>query len=229
MTESIVRFEQVVKRYVDDRDAPAALDSLSISVSAGEFLGIMGQSGSGKTTLLNLVGGLDRSYEGEIEVLGRDLSKMKDAELSRLRNNSIGFVFQSYHLLTERTCAENVALPALFRREPIDDLEARIDDVLGQVGLLERKSDRPANLSGGQKQRIAIARAMLMRPKLLLCDEPTGNLDQETGSEIMKSLHELSKAEGMTVMLVTHEEHVAAGCDRIIRLRDGKVLEEASA
>ncbi len=227
MTESIVRLEEVSKRYVDDDDAPAALDGISISVEPGEFLGIMGQSGSGKTTLLNLVGGLDRVYEGKIEVLGRELSKMGDTELSRLRNNSIGFVFQSYHLLTERTCAENVALPALFRREQVDDLEERIDDVLRQVGLLERKGDRPVSLSGGQKQRIAIARAMLMRPKLLLCDEPTGNLDGETGREIMGALEDLSKAEGMTVLLVTHEEHVAEKCGRIIRLRDGKVQEDS--
>lgn len=226
MREPIVRLEQVSKRYVDDPDTTAALHDVTLTIEAGEFLGIMGQSGSGKTTLLNLVGGLDRSFRGTIEVLGRDLAKLGDGEISRLRNESIGFVFQAYHLLSTRTCGENIALPALFRSQPLPNLEARIDEVLGKVGLLDRKQDRPTSLSGGQKQRIAIARALLLKPRILLCDEPTGNLDQRTGGELIETLAGLATDDGVTVVIVTHEEHVAERCDRIIRLRNGQVVDE---
>ena len=226
MNDPIIRFEDVTKRYVNDRDAHPALDAVSLTVAPGEFLGLMGQSGSGKTTLLNLVGGLDRSYQGRIEVLGQDLAGLSDSKLSRLRNNTFGFVFQSYHLMHSRTCAENVALPALFHQEPLADLEKRIDDVLRQVGLYERRGDRPSELSGGQKQRVAIARAMLLKPKLLFCDEPTGNLDQATSEELIDALRELSRADGVTLLLVTHEEHVASKCDRIIKLKSGRIVDE---
>jgi putative ABC transport system ATP-binding protein len=224
MNDTTVRLEDVTKRYVVDADVHPALDHVSLEIARGEFVGIMGQSGSGKTTLLNLVGGLDRAYEGKVEVNGRDLATLGDSDLSALRNSSIGFVFQSYHLLSGRTCAENVAMPALFHREPVQDLDQRVDEVLRQVGLSDRKKDVPGNLSGGQKQRIAIARAMLLRPGLLLCDEPTGNLDQKTGEELMGTLRELAGKHEMTVVLVTHEVHVASACDRIVRLRDGRVV-----
>lgn len=218
-----VLLEEVSKRYVSDKDAQAALDDVSLSVASSEFVGIMGQSGSGKTTLLNLVGGLDRAYLGRVEVFGHDLSKLSDRALSRLRNEKIGFVFQSYHLLPQLSCAENVALPAMFRQKKVDGIDGRVDKVLDKVGLLERKSDPPTALSGGQKQRIAIARALLLSPKLLLCDEPTGNLDRETGHELISSLRDLSKSEEITVVVVTHEEHVSSFCDRIISLRNGRI------
>jgi putative ABC transport system ATP-binding protein len=227
MTSPVVRLEKVSKKYVDDADAPSALDDVTLTVDQGEFVGIMGQSGSGKTTLLNVVGGLDRAYTGSVEVLGKNLSKLRDADLSRLRNDSIGFVFQAYHLLPQLSCFENVALPALFRRQPIDDLQRRVTAVLERVGLANRASDRPTSLSGGQKQRIAIARALLLEPKLLLCDEPTGNLDQDTGRDVVGALRDLSKKDAITVIVVTHEEHISVFCDRIVRLRDGRVVNGA--
>ncbi len=226
MEAPVVRLEDVSKHYVQDEDALAALDGVSISVESGEFIGIMGRSGSGKTTLLNLVGGLDRAYSGTVEVLGKDLNVLKDTELSLLRNESIGFVFQSYHLLPQLSCAENVGLPALFKSGKFDGMSRRIDEVLSKVGLEKRRSDPPTSLSGGQKQRIAIARALLMKPKLLLCDEPTGNLDKRTGHELIESLRELSKSEVITVVVVTHEEHISTVCDRIIRLQDGRIVPE---
>jgi putative ABC transport system ATP-binding protein len=228
MTAPVVRLEKVSKRYVDDADTPFALDGVTVSVEHGEFVGIMGQSGSGKTTLLNVVGGLDRAYKGTVEVLGKDLASMRDAELARLRNDSIGFVFQAYHLLPQLSCAENVALPAMFRREPLKDLTTRVAAVLERVGLADRAADPPTSLSGGQKQRIAIARALLLAPKLLLCDEPTGNLDQDTGRDVIGALRDLSKTDKITVVLVTHEEHISSFCDRIVRLRDGRVVNGAA-
>jgi putative ABC transport system ATP-binding protein len=225
MSSPVVRLDKVSKRYVDDVDAPSALDAVTITVDQGEFVGIMGQSGSGKTTLLNVIGGLDRAYTGSVEVLGKALSSMRDADLSRLRNESIGFVFQAYHLLPQLSCAENVGLPAMFRPRPVKDLEQRVKKVLEKVGLADRSADPPTSLSGGQKQRIAIARALLLEPKLLLCDEPTGNLDQDTGRDLIGALRDLSKSENITVVLVTHEEHISAFCDRIVRLRDGRVVE----
>lgn len=229
MGAPVVLLDNVSKRYVSDADAQAALDEVSLTVDASEFVGVMGQSGSGKTTLLNLVGGLDRAYKGRVEVLGRDLSKLSDREISRFRNDSIGFVFQSYHLLPQLSCAENVALPAMFRPKPVEGLDRRVDEVLEKVGLKDRKSDLPTALSGGQKQRIAIARAMLLAPKLLLCDEPTGNLDQDTGHVLIGSLRDLSKSDDITVVVVTHEEHVSDVCDRIIKLKDGQVETDEEA
>lgn len=224
MAEPVIRIRGVSKNYVADDDSPAALDDISLEIASGEFVGIMGQSGSGKTTLLNLIGGLDRSFSGSIEVLGKDLTKLDDARLSRLRNESIGFIFQSYHLLPQLSCAENVGLSTLFRASPVSDVDKKIEAALDKVGLVDRKNDPPTSLSGGQKQRIAIARALLLEPKVLLCDEPTGNLDQKTASEIVSALDALSKQEGLTIVLVTHERHVAERCDRIIHLKEGRVV-----
>jgi putative ABC transport system ATP-binding protein len=230
MAEPVVRVQGVTKAYVADEDSPSALDDVTLTIDQGELVAIMGQSGSGKTTLLNLIGGLDRAYSGTVEVLGHDLSKLRDSQLSRLRNESIGFIFQSYHLLPQLSCAENVRLPILFRSKAVEDVEKKIDAALLKVGLTEKKREPPSSLSGGQKQRVAIARALLLQPKLLLCDEPTGNLDQKTGDDIMSTLEELCRSEGLTIVIVTHEGHIAERCDRIIRLRDGRVLDrEASA
>lgn len=202
------------------------MSGVSLTIEKGEFVGIMGRSGSGKTTLLNLIGGLDRDYQGKVEILGKDIAKLNDSEISRLRNESIGFIFQSYNLLPQLNCAENVSLPALFRRGNVLKIDERVDSVLDKVGLLDRKKDRPPMLSGGQKQRIAIARALFLEPKILLCDEPTGNLDEKTGTQLMESLKDLSQNDGLTVVLVTHEEHIASYCDRVIQIRDGCVQPE---
>lgn len=224
MGEPVVRVKKVSKRYSTDVDAAAVLDEVDLEVAEGEFIGVMGRSGSGKTTLLNLVGGLDRDFKGSVEVLGRDLASLGDRELSRLRNEAIGFIFQAYHLLPHMSSAENVALPASFSPELIAKLDERVTLVLEKVGLADRRDDLPTNLSGGQKQRVAIARSLLMSPRLLLCDEPTGNLDERTGRELIEAMKELSKAEGLTVIIVTHEEHLTEYCDRVIRLHDGRVL-----
>jgi ABC-type lipoprotein export system ATPase subunit len=222
----VIRLDHVTKRYLPDADAAAALDDVSITVGAGELVAVTGRSGSGKTTFLNLAGGLDRDYAGTVEVLGKDLRNLSDRHLSRLRNESIGFVFQSYHLLAQLSVGENVGLPAMFAREAVADLPRRIGEVLEKVGLASRRGDAPTRLSGGQKQRVAIARALLMKPALLLCDEPTGNLDQKTGRELIAAVAALTRTEGLTVVIVTHEEHVAASCDRVVRLADGKVEAE---
>ncbi len=225
MEAPIVRLEGITKRYQDDPDVKPALDQVSLMVQHREFVGIMGQSGSGKTTLLNVIGGLDRTFEGQAQVLGNDLGKLPDTQLSRLRNNSIGFVFQGYHLLSHLSCAENVSLPALFHRESLKNTETRTMEVLDKVGLKGKSQERPSNLSGGQKQRVAIARALFLKPKLLLCDEPTGNLDRDTGSKLLQELKGLGKSNGLTILVVTHEEHISAMCDRIIWLDDGRRIE----
>jgi putative ABC transport system ATP-binding protein len=229
MSEPVVCLEHVTKRYVEDPDAPAALDDVTLSVARGEFLGIMGQSGSGKSTLLNLVGGLDRSYEGRVNVLGHDFATLKDRELARLRNRSLGFVFQAYHLMPRLSCAENVALPVVFHPKRLDDLDARVERVLERVGLRDKAREHPGRLSGGQKQRVAIARAMLLEPELLLCDEPTGNLDRGTGGDLVDALRQMSKSAGLTVLVVTHEEYVGAACDRIVHLRAGRLSDPSDS
>jgi putative ABC transport system ATP-binding protein len=202
-------------------DQIAVLRDVSVRIETGEFVAIVGSSGSGKTTFLNIVGGLDRDFSGHVQVNEHVLSKLNDVELAQKRNREMGFVFQQFNLLDHLSVLENVMLPGFFAKTPIPVKVGM--DLLRRVGLESKADARPPQLSGGQKQRVAIARALLCKPNLLLCDEPTGSLDKQTGIQIMEVFQELN-AEGMTVLLVTHEEHVAAMARRTIRFDEGRVV-----
>jgi putative ABC transport system ATP-binding protein len=214
----LCRLEHVDKAYAKQ----PVLRDVSLEVEAGELLSLVGRSGSGKSTLLHLLGGLDRRYTGKVEVLGRDLGQLDDGDLSRLRNREIGFVFQSFNLLDHLSVRENVALPAYFSTEK-GDHQARALEALSRVGMAERPDAKPGELSGGQKQRVAIARALFGRPKLLLADEPTGNLDSETGQQIIELFQKLN-GEGLTLVVVTHEERVSKAAKRVLKLDDGRLV-----
>ena len=201
------------------------LRGVSLKIDDGEFLSIIGASGSGKSTLLNVIGALDRSFEGEAEVAGRNIMKLKDNDVSRFRNQTIGFVFQSFHLLNHLTCGQNVALPAYFNTAMT---EKQIDDRVGvsleMVGLLHKRRERPLHLSGGERQRIAIARALFNKPKIMLCDEPTGALDTKTGDQILELFETLNRETGVTLIVVTHDHDVSKRADRIIKIEDGHIV-----
>jgi putative ABC transport system ATP-binding protein len=209
--------------YGRGKGARAALDGVSLAVEPGELVCISGPSGCGKSTLLGIVGGLDRGYEGNVELFGRDLASMGDAELAHLRNARVGFVFQAFHLLAHLTVLENVLAPALFDPAAADHVK-RARELLLRLGLGDRAGDTPVELSGGQRQRVAIARALLMKPSLLLCDEPTGNLDRETGAQTIALFQELHRDEELTIVAATHEDRLANVATRVVALSDGKIL-----
>ncbi|QED27787.1 ABC transporter ATP-binding protein [Microvenator marinus] len=216
----MISTQNLQKKYGPD----TVLDQVSIQIESGEFVAVVGASGSGKTTFLNVVGGLDRTYEGQITVNDQKLEGLSDKALAQKRNRELGFVFQQFNLLDHLSVLENVMLPAFFAAESIP--QSRGLELLDQVGLKDKAQDRPPQLSGGQKQRVAIARALLSSPSILLCDEPTGSLDKETGLQIMSIFQELNES-GMTVLLVTHEEHVAKLARRTIRFEAGKVISDS--
>ena len=202
-----------------------ALDGVSLRVDSGEFLAVCGPSGSGKTTLLNLIGTLDRPTSGEVWVNGVNVARLKGDALADFRRENIGFVFQLFHLVPWLTALENVMLPLLpYRRGLGFDLEDRARGLLEEMGLGGRLEHLPGELSGGEQQRVAIARALVNRPRLVLADEPTGNLDSASGSEVMELLRRSNESHGVTVVLVTHDERVAGYADRVIHLRDGKIV-----
>jgi ABC-type lipoprotein export system ATPase subunit len=213
-----IAIDRATKRYGETR----ALDEVSLTVAEGEFISIIGTSGSGKTTLLNLIGGLDRDYEGKVVVEGRDLRTLSDRDLSAFRNETIGFVFQHFHLLPHLSCKENVLLPSFFSRGA---RAADAAEVLGRVGLEDKIDAMPGSLSGGQKQRVAIARALLNRPKIILCDEPTGNLDRNTGQQILELFASLNREERITLLIITHEEHISRAAERVVRLEAGRFVD----
>jgi putative ABC transport system ATP-binding protein len=200
-----------------------ALDGVSFDVQRGEWLAVVGQSGSGKSTLMNLVGALDTPTSGTYHINGRDVEKLSDDELADLRNNEIGFVFQTFQLLPRSTALANVELPLVYRGVPRRERRERAEKALEAVGLSNRMHHRPNELSGGQRQRVAIARALVGHPSLLLADEPTGNLDSATGEEIIRLFGDLNRR-GHTILLVTHEPRLAARCPRAIRLSDGRIV-----
>ncbi len=199
------------------------LRGVSFSVQTGEMLAVEGPSGAGKSTLLHLLGTLDLPSRGRIVIDGHDTSRMSADELARFRNQHIGFVFQFHHLLPEFTALENTMMPALIQRVPHAEAARRAEGVLGEVGLSHRLEHRPVELSGGEQQRVALARALVLSPKLLLADEPTGNLDEETGEGIHSLLFELNRRMNMTTVLVTHNPRLAARMGRRLRMRDGRV------
>jgi putative ABC transport system ATP-binding protein len=197
------------------------LDGVDLEVKQGELVAVMGRSGSGKSTLLHILGGLDSAFEGEVTVAGAALKGLGDRALARFRNSSVGFVFQSFHLVGGLDALDNVALPAFFG-EVEGDSRARAREALERVGLAARAHRQPAQLSGGERQRVAIARAIFARPKVLFCDEPTGNLDAATGAEIIELFRGLNR-DGLTILAVTHEERVSNVAQRVLRLEGGKL------
>ncbi|HZO15404.1 MAG TPA: ABC transporter ATP-binding protein [Polyangiaceae bacterium] len=215
------------KIYGQGKGVRAALDGVSLRVSCGEFVAVLGPSGCGKSTLLGIVGGLDRQYEGELDLFGRPTRALKDGELARMRGDRIGFVFQAFHLLGHLSALDNVLAPALFAQDG-DKLRARGEQLLVEVGLAGRGGDMPEQMSGGERQRVAIARALLREPQLLLCDEPTGNLDLETGAQIVEIFGRLHRERDLTIVAVTHEKALAQAADRVVNLRAGKIVDEVA-
>jgi putative ABC transport system ATP-binding protein len=222
----IVELVNVRKNYRIGKFSVQALNGISLRVKTGEFMSIMGPSGSGKTTLLNLIGALDRPTDGKVFIRGVDISTLNDNELAELRNREIGFVFQYFNLIHRMTAVENVELPMAFAGVPREQRRKRAVELLERVGLADRINHRPMELSGGEHQRVAIARALVNNPSVVLCDEPTGNLDSKTGDEILKLLRELNKEQKQTFIIVTHNPLAARSTDRIVYMMDGMVIKE---
>ena len=204
-----------------------ALDQVDLKIREGDFVAVMGPSGSGKSTLMNILGCLDTPDGGRYQLLDLEVATLSDDELSRIRNQKIGFVFQSFHLLPRMTARENVLLPLRYSEDDPTEARDRADDLLERLGLADRLDHRPNQLSGGQRQRVAIARSLINAPPLLLADEPTGNLDSRTSAEIMELFGELNRR-GQTILMVTHEEEIAAHAGRLIRMRDGKIEHDSA-
>ena len=218
--DTVIEAVDLTKIYRRGTEEVRAVDSVSFQIRSGEFVAIVGQSGAGKTTLLQLLGAMDTPTTGRIQLAGAELSRLSDSALTRLRREHIGFVFQHFGLLPTLSVAENVALPALLGRR---DMRRRVDTLLDRVGLAHRRHHRPAQLSGGEMQRTAIARALINSPRLLLADEPTGNLDSVTGAGIAALFQSLQHG-GLTVVVVTHNETLARAAHRRLLLRDGKII-----
>jgi ABC-type lipoprotein export system ATPase subunit len=220
-----IRLHDVFKLYRTGGAAVAALQGVSLEVRRGERVALLGKSGSGKSTLLNLLGGLDRPTSGDIQVIGQDLARLGGDGLARYRLTAVGMIFQAYNLVASRTALENVELPLVFAGRPPGERRALARRGLEQVGLGHRLGHRPAELSGGEQQRVAIARALVNHPGLVLADEPTGNLDTENADEIMELLTGRVRAEGATLLLVTHDEDLARRyTDRTVRIQDGRLV-----
>jgi len=226
-TTCAVRTENVTRHYPMGEGLIRAVDGVSLAIDPGEFVALLGQSGSGKSTLLNLIAGLDRPTSGSVLVSGRDLAKMSSEELARYRRNDVGMVFQSFHLIASMTITENVELPMRFAEVERAERAQRSREALERVGLGKRLDHRPSQLSGGEQQRVSLARALANRPRLLLADEPTGNLDSRTGEDILNLIRDLSLSLGMTVIMVTHERAIAERfAQRSVFLADGKLVSE---
>ncbi|MFJ1652229.1 ABC transporter ATP-binding protein [Streptomyces sp. NPDC088337] len=225
ITETMVRVEDVHKSYGQGEAAVHALRGVSFEVPRGELVALKGRSGSGKTTLLNIVGGLDEPDRGRVHVDGRDLSELGEEGLLALRRDHVGFVFQSFGLIPILTAAENVGVPMRLRRADPRVREERVELLLSLVGLADHARQRPGELSGGQQQRVAIARALANEPALLIADEPTGQLDAETGHAVMELLRAVVRSEQVTALVATHDATLLDLADRVLELRDGKIVE----
>jgi ABC-type lipoprotein export system ATPase subunit len=219
----VIHLDHISRKYGTGEAATSALSDLTLDVPAGAFVTVVGTSGSGKTTLLNILGGLDGDYSGTAVIAGKNLKQMNDRELSRFRNQVVGFVFQHFNLLEHLDALQNVALSTFFSREDTQAPE-RAEEVLARVGLRDKLRKLPGQLSGGQKQRVAIARALFSRPRLILADEPTGNLDTNTGSQIISLFESLNADDGLTVVAVTHEEFLFKNATLALHLEDGRLV-----
>ncbi|MDE7387957.1 MAG: ABC transporter ATP-binding protein [Muribaculaceae bacterium] len=220
----MIRLTGINKVYRTSEIETQALENVNIDIDRGEFVSIMGPSGCGKSTLLNIMGLLDTPTSGTVEIDSTDLSHMNDRQLSAFRNQKLGFVFQSFHLIGSLNVIDNVEIPLIYRSMSAADRHARAREVLERVGLSHRLRHMPSQLSGGQCQRVAIARAIAGNPEIILADEPTGNLDSKVGAEVMEMLHRLNHEDGRTIVMVTHNEEQARRTDRIIRLFDGRQI-----
>ncbi len=220
----MIELDRVSKIYMMGGRPLHALDDVTESIEAGGYVAVMGPSGSGKSTLLNIVGCLDRPTSGTYRLDGRDVGTLPELELSRIRGRQIGFVFQTFHLVARLSAAENVAFPMIFAGVPRPERRERVRVALEEVGLGDRTEHRPAELSGGECQRVAIARATIMRPQVLLADEPTGNLDSTAGQQVMDLLEDMN-ANGLTLIVVTHDPGVAGRANRVITMRDGRIVQ----
>jgi putative ABC transport system ATP-binding protein len=221
---AVIRTRNLVKNLPLGKVVVHALRGVDLDIYAGEIVGIVGPSGSGKSTLLGLIGGLDKPTKGTIEIDGVDISKMSEDKLTEIRNEKIGFIFQFFNLIPTLTAIENVALPVQFARKAKFPSEKRAKELLTMLGLKDRMHHRPSELSGGQQQRVAIARALANNPPLLLADEPTGNLDTESGEIVLKTLERVRQETGTTVVIVTHDPDIAKRTDRVLTLVDGQVV-----
>ena len=228
VAEPIVRIRELVKEYRRGAEVVRVLEGLSLDIDRGDFVALMGPSGSGKSTLLNLIGGLDRPTSGSLEIDGLRVDELGEAALARWRADHVGFVFQMYNLLPVLTAERNVELPLLLRDMSRDERRERVAAALRLVGLSDRAKHRPRELSGGQEQRVGIARAIVTDPTLLLCDEPTGDLDRKSGDAILDLLQALNREYGTTIVMVTHDPHAAERAHRTVHLEKGLLRDEAS-
>ncbi|MBS7644357.1 ABC transporter ATP-binding protein [Candidatus Bathyarchaeota archaeon] len=225
----VLKVENLVKTYKLGAVEVNALRGVNLEVKKGEFVAVMGPSGSGKTTLLNLIGALDKPTKGKVYIDGKDITTMHGRALTKLRRHTIGFVFQFYNLIPVLTAYENIELPLLVAGVSGKDRKKRVKELLDLVGLTSRAKHRPDELSGGEQQRVAIARALANRPKLILADEPTGDLDSKTGREVILALRDLCKREGVSVLVITHDPIVAEMADRVLLIRDGQFIGEKTS
>ncbi len=223
----MIRLQQICRRFQLGEQWVTGLDAINLEIAAGDYVAVMGPSGSGKSTLLNVLGLLDQPDSGQYQLDGEDTATLVDAALAALRSRAIGFVFQSFHLIPRLTAFENVELPLVLAGHPPAERRARVAQLMQQLGLADRARHRPHQLSGGQRQRVAIARAMAMSPRLLLADEPTGNLDSHAGAEVIQLLEELNQAQGITLVVVTHDPELSQRARRQIRMLDGRIQRDS--
>ena len=222
---SIVKVSSLSKSFGEKENSNKVLDNITFEIEKGEFVSLMGESGSGKSTLLYLIGGLDKPTNGEVFINEKDINKLKEKQIAKLRRKDIGFVFQFYNLVQNLTVEENIMLSVIMDGKKEKDYKERLDKILKIIGLQDKKHSLPNQLSGGQQQRVSIARAIILSPSIILADEPIGNLDSKSGEEVMKLFKTINKEEGITILQVTHSEEASKYGDRIIRLKDGKIIE----
>src|SRR4051794_31275666 len=224
-TKAAVSAVDITKTYGEGEAAVKALCTVSLDVAAGEFLAVMGPSGSGKSTLMHLLAGLDKPSEGDVYIEGENVTTMKDKELTLLRRQRVGFIFQAFNLIPQLTAEENIVLPLTLAREKAN---GNLTSLLDQVGLTDRRTHKPTELSGGQQQRVAVARALITEPAVVFADEPTGNLDSQSSDDILSLLRRAATERNQTTVMVTHDAHAASFADRVIFLADGKIVREMS-
>ncbi len=221
---SVIKVKKISKKFVNNDKETKVLDNISLEIEKGEFVSLMGASGSGKSTLLYLIGGLDKPTEGEIYINSKDINKMKEKNLAELRRKDMGFVFQFYNLVQNLSVEENIMLPVIMDGKKEKDYIERLNKILRIIGLEDKRKSLPSELSGGQQQRVSIARAIILNPSIILADEPIGNLDSKSGEEIMKLFKKINEEEKITILQVTHSEDSAKYGNRLIRLKDGKII-----